>query len=807
MTKTFILTIIRNLWKNKVTTAINVLTLTLGLSSTLFLYVQERYENNFDTHQPKADRIYRVNLTQTYPNQTSKDGNTSSMLAKAIRTEFPELESVVQVIGPNNGLMAINPGKSNERIFEERRNLFYADSAFLRQFEYDFIAGDSRTALDDPNSIVLSSDMVSKYYPDYVGREADLLGAEIGFNDSLRVVVKGVIDSPPSNSNFPFQLLVAAEQYYRANEWDRDNWFNISGGLTFIVLKEGQSAESIAGRFPALVDKYRSEEDAQINSYSLLNLKDLHNTPEWGYAGNYTNSPAVNIGFRAVSLFILLSACINFINIQTAQVVTRSKEVGVRKVLGGTRLQLIFQFLAETFILTFISFLFALWITELALRGWNGLLSIIRMDMQLDLSVLGFGLLLIFAVSLVSGIYPALKLSSFNPSESLRSGFSALTGRMSGLNLRQILVVTQFVITQVLIIGTIVIAAQMKYFVNKDLGFTKEEMITVTTFKPDRKQIDRLAREIENMPEVVSYSFGSGPPMDAGRYGTSFVEVGHEEKGDIKTRNKFIDHRYLENFEIELVAGRNFRRDEYNDSIDAFIVNEALVRQLEVKSSAEAIGKRLDCYGKRAMIVGVTKDFHLDKLDKEIEPLIMFPWHVQVNNADLKIATANLPSALNKLRNVWHDVFPARTFEYRTIDDFIKLAYIVEEIMLKSIRVFSFVAILIGCLGLYGLVSFMSIKRIKEIGIRKVLGASYGQILYIFSKKYFILTLIAFAISSPLAYSVMNLWLRNYAYRVSIGWEIFGLALLATLALTIATVGYISFKTARTNPSDTLQFE
>ena len=807
MTKTFILSIIRNLWKDKVTAAINVLTLTLGLSSTLFLYVQEKYENNFDTHQPKADRIYRVNLTQTYPNQTNRDGNTASMLAKAMRTEFPELESVVQVIGPQNGLIAIHPGKNEERIFEERRNVFYADSQFLKQFDYTFIAGDSRTALDDPSAIVLSSKMVVKYYPDFVGREAELLGAEIGFNDSLRVVVTGIIDNPPSNSNFPFQLLVSSEQYYKANEWDRDNWNNISAGMTFIVLKEGQLAESIEARLPALVDKYRTEEDAQINSYSLLNLKALHNSPEWGYAGNYTNSPAVNIGFRAVSLFILLSACINFINIQTAQVVTRSKEVGVRKVLGGTRLQLVLQFLAETLILTFISFLLALWVTELVLRGWNGLLSIIRMDMQLDLSVLGFGLLLIVTVSLISGIYPALKLSSLNPSDSLRSGFSALTGKMSGLNLRQILVVTQFVITQVLIIGTIVIAEQMKYFVEKDLGFAKEEVIMVTTFKPDRKQIDRLTREIEKMPEVMSFSFASGPPMDAGRYGTSFVEVGHEEKGDIKTRNKFVDHRYLENYEIELVAGRNFRKDEYNDSIDAFIVNEALVRQLEVKSPTEAIGKQLDCYGKRAMIVGVTRDFHIDKLDREIEPLIMFPWHVQVNSADLKIASANFPSARTKLREIWLEVFPGRTFEYSTVDEFIKLAYIVEDIMLKSIRVFSFVAILIGCLGLYGLVSFMSLKRIKEIGIRKVLGASYGQILYIFSRKFFILTLIAFLISAPLAYAAMNLWLRNYVYRVALGWEIFALALLTTLLLTLSTVGYISWKTAKANPSDTLQFE
>lgn len=807
MTKTFLLSIIRNLWKNRVTSAINILALTLGLSSTLFLYVQNRYENSFDTHQPKADQIYRVNLKMNYPNKISRNGNTESMLAKAIVTEYPELEGVIQIIGPKGGLIAINPETNVEQIFEERFNLFYADSSFLKHLDYDFIAGNNRTALDGRNSIVLSKTIADKYFPDFDGRENELIGKELTLSDSLQVYITGIVENPPSNSNFPFQLLVSSEIYYKMNEWDRDNWGNTAQGLTFVVLRDGQDPDFYNERLVDLVKKYRGDELAEMTTYSLLNLKLLHSAPEWGFSGNYTETPAMTIGFMAVGLFILLSACINFINIQTAQVITRSKEVGVRKVLGGTRLQLIVQFLVETLLLTTISFLMALWITELALQGWNDLLTIIRMDMQLDSSVVLFGVVLILIVSLLSGIYPAIKLSSFNPSESLRSGFSALTGKMSGLNLRQVLVVTQFIITQVLVIGTIVIASQMNYFVNKDLGFNKEEMVTLTTYKPNRQQIDRLVSEIESMPEVISYSLSSAPPLDFGRNATSFVEVGHEDKGDMKTRNKFVDHRYLDAYEIELVAGRDFRKSEYNDTIDAFIVNEALVRQLEVGSPEEAIGKRLKCYGTQAMIVGVTKDFHIDRLNEEIAPLIMFPWHVNVNGADLKIAPENLQPALAKLREVWMEVFPTRSFQYQTVDDFIKESYIVESIMLKSIRIFSIVAILIGCLGLYALVSFMSIKRTKEIGIRKVLGASYGQILYIFSRKFFILTLVAFAISAPLAYKAMELWLANYAYRIPLSWGIFALGLFATLVLTLITVGYISLKTARTNPADTLQFE
>lgn len=807
MIKTFILSIIRNLWKNRVTSAINILALTLGLSSVLFLYVQNRYENSFDMYQPKADHIYRVNTTLQYPNSKDQTGNTQSMLAKALRNEYPELDGVIQIIGPLDALVAIDPGSSNERVFEEPNKLFCADSVFLKHFDYEFIVGNPRTALDSRNALVLSEKMVKKYYPDFVGREAALLGKEVALFDSLRVYITGVVENPPSNTNLPFQLLTSSEIYYKLNSWDRDYWRNLSQGLTFVVLKEGQSSENLEARFPTMVNKYRSEENARITTYSLINLLDIHNDPKWGFSGNYTNDPSISIGFTAIGLFIVLSACINFINIQTVQVMTRSKEVGVRKVLGGTRMQLILQFLVETMLLTTISFFLAIWITELALNGWNDLLTIVNMDMQIDGSVWVFGIGLILLVSLVAGLYPALKLSSFRPSEALRSGFSALTRNKSGLNLRQVLVVTQFTITQLMIIGTIVVSVQMDYFINKDLGFDKEEMITIPTFKPDRQQTDRLIQVIESMPEVISYTFSSGPPMDAGRYATAFVEIGHEDKGDIKTRNKFVDHRYLSAYNIELVAGRNFRKEEYNDTIEAFIVNEALVRQLEVGSPQEAIGKRLNCYNSRAVIVGVTKDFHIDKLNQEIQPLIMFPWHHNVNGADLKIASANLPAALDKLEEAWLEVFPTRAFRFETVDAFIKKSYLVEDIMLKSIRIFSLVAICIGCLGLYGLVSFMAVKRTKEIGIRKVLGASFGQILFSFSRRFFVLTIVAFLISAPLAYKAMELWLSNYVFRIPLSWDIFAIGLMTTLLLTMITVGYISLKAARTNPTETLQVE
>lgn len=807
MLKTYFKSILRNLWKNRVTSFINVLALTLGLSSVMFLYIQDEYETSFDTNQPKADQIHRVNITMSYPNRVHRDGNTQSMLVNVLRNDFLDLEAAFQVIGPMGPLVTINPGTQSEKVFEENFNMFYADSVFLKQMDYEFIAGNPRTALDTRNAIVLSTKLVTKYYPEYKGREIELLGTEVGIYDSMRVYVTGVVETPPSNSNFPFEMLVSSEIYYQLNEWDRDGWGNISSGLTFAVLPKNMDPKQIDERFPEILSKYLDADDMERTSYSLLNLKELHTTADWGFFnGNYSSNPAMTIGFLAVGLFILISACINFINLQTAQAINRSKEVGIRKVMGGKRSQLITQFLIETFILTTVSFILALWITELALDGWNGLLSIVRMDLQITLSSLVFGFFLIITVSILAGIYPALKLSSFEPSESLRSGFSLLSEK-KGVSLRQVLVVTQFVITQVLIIGTIVIARQMDYFINKDMGFQKDDMITVTAYEPDTRQIDRLSQGIEAMPEVTSYSISSGPPMDAGRYATAFYEVGHEDKDMMRTRNKFVDHRFLEHFKIELAAGRNFRPDEYNDTLDAFIVNEALVKQLEVNSPEEAIGKQLKCYGIKARIVGVAKDFHIDKMDKAIEPLVMFPWRSRVNNVTVTIAPDQVASAMPKLEALWLDVFPTRVFKSETIDELMANTYTVENIMLKSIRVFSLVAILIGCLGLYGLVSFMANRKMKEIGIRKVLGATYQQVLYIFSKRFFILTFVAFVISAPLAYLAMDTWLSNYVYRIPMDWQVFTFGFFITLFLTSITVAYIATKTALTNPADTLQFE
>ena len=602
--------------------------------------------------------------------------------------------------------------------------------------------------------------------------------------------------------------MVSSHIYYENNEYDHPrNWGNIESGLTFLVLKDGQDPASFEARFPDLIKKYRDEEEQEMLSYSLINLLDIHQEPTWGFAGNYTSDPALTIGFMVMGLFIALSSCINFINLQTVQVASRAKEVGVRKVLGGTRLQLIIQFLVETILLTTISFVLAIWVAELALNGWNELLSIVNMNMQIDASVWLFGIGLILLVSLLAGLYPALRLSSYRPSESLRTGFSALNTRKSGLNLRQALVITQFTITQLMIIGTIVISVQMDYFINKEMGFNKENMVTINTFEANPSQVDRLNAVLGKMPAVSSYSFSSGPPMDNGRFSTSFIEVGHEDKGTIDTRNKFVDHRYLSNYQIQLLAGRDFREDEYNDTLDAFMVNEAFVKLLEVDNVQDAIGKQILCYGVQAPIVGVTEDFHSSKLTSEIEPMIMLPINIKVAAVDVKIANNTLSSTMEELSETWAEVFPTRAFQYQTVDEFMKEGYVIEEIMLKSIRIFALVAIFIGCLGLYGLVSFMAAKKTKEIGIRKVLGASFGQILFKFSNRFFVLTFLAFVISAPLAYLAMNAWLANYVYRIPLSWDLFAMGLLITLFLTTVTVSFMSYNAARKNPADTLQMD
>ncbi len=808
MFRLFWKTVIRNLWKNRTNAIINMVGLAMGLASCLFLYAFLKYEYTFDINQPKAEQIYRVNITKDYPNRTLRDGNTESMLVTAIRNEIPNLEGIIQVIGPTNALVTIDPNTDQSRIFEEKRNLFYADTAFLSHFEYDFIAGNPKTALDDINNIVLSSKLVRKYYPDFVGREMDLLGKSIELHEEFTVTITGVIDNPPANSTIPFEALISAEIYYKLNEWDRDNWGNIAAGMTFVVLQPNQSIASVETQLKQIVQKYRHEDDAKIISYSLLNLLDIHSDPSWGYAGNYTTQKPMVIGFSVIGIFILISACINFINLQTAQSVNRAKEVGIRKVMGSSRWQLISQFLAETLILTSVAFLFALWIAEIALSEWNKLLSIVQMNMVLDWSVIGVGLLLIALVTLLAGFYPAIRLSGYEPVKALQNKFAVDKGGHKGtLFLRRTLVIVQFVISQLLLICTIVVALQMNYFVNKDLGFNTEQVLHISNFKPNQNQINQLAQGLSEIPEIEAFSISSGPPQTGTRYNTTFIEVGQEDKGDMRTENKFVDHRYLDFWDVELIAGRNFRADEYDDTIQGFIVNEALVKQLEVDNPREAVGKMLKSYGTRAPIVGVVKDFHNNVLNDEIGPVIMFCWNINSDGVDVKVNRGNYAAVLPQLETLWRSVYPSRTFAYLPMDDYMLQGYIVEDIMFKSIRVFAIIAILIGCLGLYGLVSYMAIQKTKEIGIRKVLGASYQQVLFIFSRKFFLWIIIAFAIAAPVAFQAMQLWLSNYAYRIELGWYIFALSLLVSIVLTAATISYKAIKIVLRNPVHALRYE
>ena len=310
------------------------------------------------------------------------------------------------------------------------------------------------------------------------------------------------------------------------------------------------------------------------------------------------------------------------------------------------------------------------------------------------------------------------------------------------------------------------------------------------------------------MPEVSGFTLASGPPMSLmNNYFTSFREVGHEDKGDIKTENKFVDHRFIPTFDLELISGRNFRPDEYRDSITVFIVNESFTRQLDVENSADAVGKKIRCYGVDGPIIGVLKDYHITGLSEKIGPSVLFSRKSQVNGAEIKVTSSNIGQLLPKLELLWREVFPSRAFKYEPLDDFLLSGYIVEDIMFKTIRSFCIVAIIIGCLGLYGLVSFQAIQKTKEIGVRKVLGASYMQIISIFSGRFFVLISIAFLIAAPIAYMAMGVWLDNYVYRIDLSWWLFALGLLVTVLLTTITISYVSLKTARLNPADTLKFE
>ena len=788
MIKNYFKTAWRNLLTNKAFSFINVFGLALGVASSLILFLVARNELTYDSFHKKADRIYRVTLN-------ALDFNSSVSLAvlPAMRNDFPELEHATQTFYYPDALISLR----NQKFLE--KGLAFADEEFFKVFNYQWLAGNPIKALNEPNTVVLTESIAQKYFGN-----KDAIGKVIKLNNNYNLKVTGIIKDVPANTSTPFVMIASWATIKGEFKDALSNFYSIPGGYAFIVLPENYPVSKLQRRMNSFIAKNWGKELAKGAKLPLQPLREIH------FDQRYINNMITPTGketywaLAGVAVFIIITACINFINLATAQAVKRAREVGVRKVLGAYRFQLVKQFLGETTFLVFFSIVIALVATFILLPVAGRYLDImIGTEQLVEPDVIAIiGGLALFMI-LTAGLYPAFVQSAFIPVKALKAQNS--TPSSQSLILRKYLVVIQFAISQVLIIGTVVVASQMDFFKNRDLGFNKEAVVSFGL--PDSKKGEYLRTELSKIPGISKISLSSGGPA----YNNSFTSFSCKQLGFMKddvTEVKLIDENYLDLFEMKLLAGEGVTAASKKDTSLKIIVNETLIRKLGIQDPQKAIGLRIECNGPNSFpIKGVIKDFQSESKHKKVRACVLgfIPDGFQI--VSIKLNSRNLTNTMGSIDKLWSSTFRESIFAYQFLDDRIAAMYKQEENMYKAFQLFSAIAIFIGCLGLYGLISFVALQKVKEIGIRKVLGASTAHILNLFSSEYVALIIISFCIAAPTAYYFMNNWLQNFAYHIDIDWPVFVIAAFVSVIIAAVTVSYRSIRAAAANPVKSLRTE
>lgn len=720
-------------------------------------------------------------------------------VAEALRTDYPQLEHVARIFGRDNQQITLLNDNTSAAIKKFKENVFFAEPEFFDIFNFPLVAGNSKTALSETNTAVITRETAEKYFGDW----HTAIGKFIKYNNEKVCRVTGVLENIPANTDFPLQIVFS----FKTSEGEdgSTDWTNQDGSLnTFVVLPKNMSSGQFNNDLKTFVKKYSPAEYAN-HGYILQPLGNIHYENEFGTYRGGTFSKALITALSLIGLFLLIIACINFINLATAQAVNRSKEVGIRKVLGSSKKQLIIQFLSETFLITLGSVMLAMVFAVIALPVLNHLLQV-SLELKPGFPLIVFLFSIIIVVTFLSGFYPAIVLSGFNPIKVLKSKFTSHVS--GGLSMRKVLVVFQFTIAQTLIIATLIVVSQMNYFQNASVGFDKDAIITVPMANDSARltKMDALKYQLLQQAGIKNVSISAFSPMDKAGWDADFKFDNAVKKTDFNPELKWADADYFKTYNIQFIAGVPYSQA---DTVNGFVVNEMMVKKLGFKNPEEILGKKINIFNGNivAPVVGVVKDFNGYSLKKEIKPTVLGSWKSVYRIFNIKIQPQQAKQTLAEIEKLWNNTYPDFIYEYQFLDEKIASFYRQERQLSLLYKVFAGIAIFISCLGLYGFVSFMAVQRTKEVGIRKVLGASVTSIVYLFSKEFTVLIGIAFLIATPLAYYFMHQWLQNYAYRIDIGFGIFFLTILISEIFAWLTVGYQAIRAAIANPVKSLRTE
>lgn len=731
-----------------------------------------------------------------FPSGIEHDGSTPYPLIEALKTDFSFIEEVCGIYLYPNGLITFEEEKFPEE------SILFTKPEFFRIFDYEWILGNPDEALLNPGSVVLTESIAKKYF-----NNEDPIGKTFTLDNYYKLSVTGIIKDPPKNSHIPFCMVIPEKMMSEKaigsnyNRWTR----TLPGMACYILLPEKHPALSMDKQLDDLVKKYYEDEDHEMISFSLQALDDIHyNTRYDAYDYSYLTNRKNLIIFSIVGLLILIIACINFINIATTQAIKRSREVGIRKTIGATRGRLIRHFMGETYLISFISIIFSLILAEIFLPDLNNFLGYgINIRLYGSLAIIVFLIIIFTIIGFLSGFYPAMVLSSYKPSSSLSKKAELSSGRK--ISLRSILVVFQFIITQILIICSIIISLQINFFQNKDLGFFSKDIINVEFPNAQYSKKKSFQTTIEQFPEIKKITLAYGAPTANSNLGTIFNIPGSEE--EYRVSFKPVDQNYMQTFKLNLLAGEWLPPYNAEDTLKHYIVNKELINTIGLIDPIDAIGKEIIFNGWRGDIRGVLQNFHMSSIKNNIEPVVLLHYPGAYGEANIHIDPINIDKAIKKIKTVWEEFFPEDYFKYQYIDDFLTEQYESENRIFTIIKVFSLIAILISCLGLFGLVSYITAQKTKEVGIRKAIGASVGKIVILLSAEFSKWVLLANIVSWPVAWFVMNKWLQNFAYPIDMPLWVFPLSALVSLIIALMTVSYQAIRTANSNPVEALRYE
>ena len=815
MIKNYFKIALRGFWKHKLFTLINVVGLSIGISAALVIYLIAHFDFTFDKFQPDNARIYRVVSDFKFSGDVFHSGGVTGPLADAVKNEVTGLKSSAPFYDNSSFSVAIPNGSEKVVKLKKQKNVIFADQRYFDIFPYVWLSGSKKDALNNPSKVVLTASRAKLYFPS-LGFDK-VIGRTIIYEDSLKTTVTGVVQDIKENTDLSFHDFISfSTMDVNANiKSDITGWDNTSSASQlFVILSENTKVGHIEQQLNGLLKKYnplKPEDKGNSTVLRLQPLSDVHFNADYSSYDEPVASKSTLYGLMVIAAFILLLGCINFVNLTTAQAAQRAKEIGIRKTMGSTRAQLIVQFLSETYLVTILAIIISVVLAPYILKVFADFIPAgIKLNIIQQPGIPIFLLLLSLIISFLSGFYPALILSGYKPVQVLKSQSIGNTCKTGRTWLRKSLTVTQFVIAQFFIMATIMVNKQVYYALHKDLGFKKDAIVYIETpWRGDQGRRWVFMNKLRSLSQIENISMGAESPSSDSRNtsGAIYMDGKKEVKTDVQRKRG--DVNYINIYKIKLLAGRNFRQ---GDTLKSLLINKTYASILGFKKPDDAIGKTIKINRLNRTVIGVVADFYQSSLHTAFRPIaIMFdPNNSLTLHIALKPKSAygnDWETAIAGMQKTWKEVYPEEDFEYHFFDESIAKFYESEQHTSKLLSWATGISILISCLGLLGLAIYTTNQRTKEIGVRKVLGASVAQIFTLLSTELIWLILLAFVIVTPLAWYAMNQWMQSFVDRTPISWWIFAASGAAMLVAAIFTSSFQTVKAAIANPVKSLRSE